>query len=107
MAKTPRAGGKVDDTIFVGVRLRPFLGYEGKQQCLTPSRNVISVRAPDKKKEYAFDCVMDSMDPSKPNHVSQEKLGFLLAGFWDLNLSGFLVGISRRSLNPKTLNPKP
>ncbi|CAE7475987.1 KIF13B [Symbiodinium natans] len=57
MAKTPRAGGKVDDTIFVGVRLRPFLGYEGKQQCLTPSRNVISVRAPDKKKEYAFDCV--------------------------------------------------
>lgn len=63
-----------DETVFVGVRLRPFLGYEARQHCFTASRNVISVRAPDRKKtDFAFDCVMDSTDASKPNYVSQEK----------------------------------
>ena len=63
-----------DETVFVGVRLRPFLGYEARQHCFTASRNVISVRAPDRKKsDFAFDCVMDSTDASKPSYVSQEK----------------------------------
>ena len=58
----------------MGVRLRPFLSYEARQQCFSASRNVISVRAQDKKKkDFAFDCVMDSTDSSKPNYVSQEK----------------------------------
>ncbi|OLP89241.1 Kinesin-like protein KIF1A [Symbiodinium microadriaticum] len=67
---------KTDEAVFVGVRLRPFLGYESRQQCLTASGKLISVvgEFPDKKKkDFAFDCAMDSTDASKPDYVSQEK----------------------------------
>ena len=67
---------KTDEAVFVGVRLRPFLSYETRQQCLTASENVISVvgEHPDKKrKDFGFDCAMDSTDSSKPGYVSQEK----------------------------------
>ena len=65
-----------DEAVFVGVRLRPFLGYEARQQCLTASGKMISVvgEYPDKKrKDFAFDCAMDSTDSSKPDYVSQER----------------------------------
>ena len=62
-----------DETVFVAVRLRPFVGYEAKQPCFAASRNVISVPGQKKKTEFAFDCVMDSTDASKASYVSQER----------------------------------
>mmetsp|Transcript_33302 Transcript_33302/g.62198 ORF Transcript_33302/g.62198 Transcript_33302/m.62198 type:complete len:286 (-) Transcript_33302:2-859(-) len=71
------------EAICVGVRLRPFVAYEsGQKQCLTIKGNVVCATAEvsgREHKEFAVDEAMDSMDPSSPSYVSQEKCYMLMA----------------------------
>jgi len=67
----------------VGVRLRPFVGYErGQKQVLTIRDKVVSVVAEvagKEAKDFAFDQAMDSTDPQSPQFVGQEKCYELMA----------------------------
>lgn len=75
------------EAVCVGVRLRPFVAYElGQQQCLRIFQNIVQVdpnvaeqSQKAKVTEFAFDCAMDSTDPSASNYVSQDKCYQLMA----------------------------
>lgn len=63
---------------MVGMRLRPFVGYEtGQKQCITIKDNVVSTVGEvtgSASEDYAFDVAMDSSAPKgSPDFCGQEK----------------------------------
>eukprot|EP00930_Biecheleria_cincta_P040102 TRINITY_DN2750_c0_g1_i1.p1 TRINITY_DN2750_c0_g1~~TRINITY_DN2750_c0_g1_i1.p1 ORF type:complete len:1671 (+),score=338.01 TRINITY_DN2750_c0_g1_i1:189-5201(+) len=73
-----------DSSILVGLRMRPLVAHEqGHLHCFSLSGNRVdfnpdTVAREDKaqhagKGPYMFDVVMDSSNPSSPDHVSNEK----------------------------------
>jgi len=81
---TERRGSSAEGGIVVGVRLRPFVGYEqGQKQCMTITNgNMVSIIgevAGKESKDFQFDEAMDSSDPNSSEFVGQAKCYELMA----------------------------